>query len=96
MKDIMPRLSGLLFAAALLFAQAALLEHEYDFAAHEAGHTCVICLHATPLSHGMSGTIALALPLAVADTEFRVLDPQITAIATLAYRARAPPSLTFV
>lgn len=92
----MHRLSGLVFVVALLFGQAALLEHEYDFAAHQAGHTCVTCLHATPLSHGMSGTIALALPLPAANTEFHVLALQIAAIAALAYRARAPPLVSSV
>ena len=96
MKDIKPRLTGLLLATALLFAQAALLHHEYDFAIHKAGHTCVTCLHATPLSHGMSGTVALALPLPVLDCEFHVPPLIITAITILAYRARGPPSITTI
>ena len=92
----MGRLTGLFLVAALLFGQVALLNHEYDFAAHKSGDTCVTCLHATPLSHALSGTIALALPLFVGNTEFHVLDLQITTIAILAYRARAPPSFPSV
>ena len=87
----MHRLSGLALALAILFAQAALLEHEYDFAAHEAGHTCVTCLHATPLSHGISGALAFAVPLFEANTEFHLHTQQLVAIAASAYRARAPP-----
>lgn len=90
----MHRLSGLFLVIALLFGQAALLEHEYDFAAHKSGDTCVTCLHATPLSHALAGAIALALPLPAASTEFHVLDLHIAAIADLAYRARAPPAVT--
>jgi hypothetical protein len=89
----MLRLSGLFLVAALLFSQAALLDHEYDFAAHKSGDTCVTCLHATPLSHALTGAIALVLPLPIAHTEFHVLDLQIAKLAALAYRARAPPSV---
>jgi hypothetical protein len=92
----MLRLTGLFLVAALLFGQAALLKHEYDFAAHKSGDTCVTCLHATPLSHALSGSIALALPLPVADTEFFVFAPRTMAIANLSYRARAPPSSTSI
>ena len=94
MKDMKHRLSLLMFATALLFAQAALLHHEYDFAAHKSGDTCVICLHATPLSHGMSGTIALALPLPVAESAFQPPTLRVIAIAALTYWARAPPFQT--
>ena len=87
----MHRLSGLLLAVALLFGQVALLEHEYDFAAHEVDHACDYCLHATPLTHGLSDAIALALPLPDAGAEFHVLIPRIAAITSPAYRARAPP-----
>jgi len=92
----MGRFTGLFLVAALLFGQAALLDHEYDFAVHKSGHTCVTCLHATPLSHALSGAIALALQLPLADTEFHVLDLQISSIAVLAYRARAPPPFSSV
>jgi hypothetical protein len=97
MKDVKHRLPILVFAMMLLlFAQAALLHHEYDFAAHKSGETCVTCLHATPLSHGMSGTVALALPLPVIDFKLHVLAILIPAIAALAYRARGPPPITSI
>lgn len=96
MKDIKPRVFGILLVAALLFGQGALLKHEYSFAAHKAGHTCVICLHATPLSHALGGSLAVALALPIAKTEFYVPSTQIIAIAELAYRARAPPSIPSV
>jgi len=92
----MLRFSSLILVAALLFGQAALLEHEYDFAAHKSGDTCVTCLHATPLSHAMAGAQALMLPLPVARTEFLLLDLQVSELAALAYRARAPPSAASV
>jgi hypothetical protein len=87
----MSRLSSILLVMVILFAQAALLEHEYDFAAHKSGETCVICLHATPLSHGMVGALFMAFPLPIHRTEFHPLDLQIVAVAVRAYRARAPP-----
>lgn len=90
----MLRLSGLLLTFALLFGQVALLDHEYDFAAHQSGDTCVTCLHATPLGHALPGAVALALPLSVPTTEFHVRDLKITSTANLAYRARAPPAVT--
>ena len=96
MKDIRPRLFGLLLVAAILVGQGALLKHEYNFAAHKAGHTCTICLHATPLSHAMAGSLAIALALPTANTEFHVSAPRIIAIAQLAYHARAPPSIPSV
>lgn len=83
--------SSLLLALALLLGQAALLEHEYDFAAHKSGDACVTCLHATPLGHALAGAIPLALSLPLAHTEFHAPDSQIAAIADLLYRARAPP-----
>jgi hypothetical protein len=88
----MLRLSSLLLMGALLFGQAALLEHEYDFAAHKSGDTCVTCLHATPLSHAVVGMIVLALPLFIPSTEFHIHDLQVSTITSIAYRARAPPS----
>ncbi len=92
----MLRVTGMFLVVALLYGQAALLHHEYDFAAHKAGHTCVICLHATPLSHALSGSIALALSLPIANTEFHFTPPHIITISRLAYRARAPPTITSV
>jgi hypothetical protein len=83
--------SSVFMALALLLGQAALLEHEYDFAAHKSGDACVTCLHATPLSHALAGAIPLALSLPLARTEFHAPVSQIAAIADLAYRARAPP-----
>ena len=87
----MGRLSSLVLVVAILFAQAALLEHEYDFAAHEGGDTCVKCLHATPLTHGMVGAVPLVLPLPDLNTKFQPLPLQIIAITIRNYRARAPP-----
>lgn len=88
----MSRLSTLFLLMALLFGQAVVLEHEYDFAAHASGDTCTTCLHATPLSHAAVGAIALANPPLVVLTEFQFADSQLFAVASLAYRARAPPS----
>jgi hypothetical protein len=96
MKDIRLRVFGILLVSAVLFGQGALLKHEYNFAAHKAGHTCVICLHATPLSHALGGSLAVALALPIVKTEFYVPAPQIIAIAQLAYHARAPPSIPSV
>lgn len=88
----MYRLPSLFLVMVLLLGQAALLEHEYDFAAHQSGDTCTTCLHATPLSHAMVGAVAPALPLSALHTEFQALARQLFAIVSLAYRARAPPS----
>lgn len=88
----MNRLSSLFLVMALLLGQSALIQHEYDFAAHKSGDTCSTCLHATPLSHAMVGAAPFALPLPALHTEFQTLDLQLSAIANLAYRARAPPS----
>ena len=87
----MIRIYSLLLATAILFGQAALLNHEYDFAAHKSGDTCVICLHATPLSHGMVGALILAIPLPTQSTEFHPLALQATTGVFSAYHARAPP-----
>ncbi len=91
----MSRFSSLFLAIALLLAQSALLEHEYDFAAHKSGDTCVTCLHATPLSHAMVGAVFLTFPLPIHNTEFQLLALQIVAGTVSAYHARAPPFVTF-
>jgi len=92
----MNRWSGLFLAAALLFGQMALLEHEYDFAAHKSGDTCVTCLHATPLSHAMTGTVAIAVPVANVRAEFYSRDLVAPTVDGVVYRARAPPFSSFV
>ena len=88
----MYRLPSLFLMMVLLLGQVAVLEHEYDFAAHQSGDTCTICLHATPLSHAMTGAVAVALPVSALHTEFQAPARQLSAIVSLAYRARAPPS----
>jgi hypothetical protein len=95
-KKAMNRSSSLLLIMALLFAQAALLEHEYDFAAHKSGDTCVTCLHATPLSHAMTGAFALAVPVVAVRTEFYSRDLVAPTVDGVVYRARAPPFSSFV
>jgi hypothetical protein len=92
----MNRLSTLFLVSVLLFGQAALLEHEYDFAAHASGDRCVTCLHATPLSHAMVGATLLALPLPALTAEFHTLELPLSAVAAMTYRARAPPSAAAV
>jgi hypothetical protein len=92
-KNVMNRLTGLFLVMALLFGQTALLEHEYDFAAHKSGDTCVTCLHATPLSHAMVGAVYLALPLPTLNIEFPFQSLQTASVTTSAYRARAPPPI---
>ena len=92
----MNRFSSLFLAIALLLAQSALLGHEYDFAAHKSGDTCVICLHATPLSHAMVGAVFLAFPLPVQNTAFRPLVLQASTGCISAYLARAPPVVASV
>lgn len=92
----MNRWSGLFLAAALLFGQIALLEHEYDFTAHKSGDTCVTCLHATPLSHAMTGTVAIAVPVVNVRTEFYSRDLVAPTVDGVVYRARAPPFSSFV
>ena len=88
----MSRLSTLFLLMALLFGHAVVLEHQYDFAAHASGDTCTTCLHATPLSHAAVGAIALAIPPPAVLTEFQFADSHLSAVVSLAYRARAPPS----
>jgi len=92
----MNRWFGMFLAAAILFGQMALLEHEYDFAAHKSGDTCVTCLHATPLSHAMTGTVALAVPVVVVRAEFYSRDLLAPTVDGVVYRARAPPFSSFV
>jgi hypothetical protein len=88
-------LPGLLLPALLLCVQLTLLEHEYDFAAHQAGGTCVTCLHATPLSHAMAGAVALAVPRVIIRAEFYPPAARAAAIDGVVYRARAPPRPAF-
>ena len=91
----MLRFSSLILVAALLFGQAALLEHEYDFAAHKSGDTGRICLHATPLSHAVAGTIVLTVPRVTVRIEFYAPASRAVAVAGVPYRARAPPHPAF-
>ena len=88
-------LPGLLLSAMLLCVQLTLLEHQYDFAAHKAGSTCVTCLHATPLSHAMTGAIVLAVPRVIIRAEFYPPAVRAVAIAGVVYSARAPPRSAF-
>jgi len=91
----MNRWSSLFLALMLLLAQAALLEHQYDFAAHKSGDSCVTCLHATPLSHTMSGTLALDIQIERVPFEFLSVDVVTPRSAAVVYHARAPPAVTF-
>jgi len=92
----MKRFSGLFLVMALLLAQSALLEHEYDFAAHKSGDTCSICLHATPLSHAMVGVAMLVVPVMVVRSEFDARETRVATATVIAYRARAPPAASSV
>lgn len=87
----MRRFSGLLLVIALLLGQIGLLEHEYDFAAHQAGDHCVICLHASPLGHAVAGSSAPLFSAQLVQTEFSLRDLTFSSITHAAYRARAPP-----
>ena len=87
----MRRYSGLLLAIALLLGQISLLEHEYDFAAHKAGDTCITCLHASPLGHAVTGSAAFLFPLQRAHDEFSLPELPFSTFVHDAYRARAPP-----
>jgi hypothetical protein len=91
-KEIMKRYSSLFLVIAVLLGQTALLEHEYDFAAHKSGDTCSICLHATPLSHAMVGVAMLAIPVVVVRSEFDARDTRVATATVIAYLARAPPA----
>jgi len=90
-KHSMHRVSGLLLVVALLLGQLTLLEHEYDFAAHKAGDTCVTCLHATSLGHALSAAAGMTLPFVVGHAEFSHDGSTLTTFTPHAYRARAPP-----
>lgn len=87
----MRRFSGLLLVIALLLGQIGLLEHEYDFAAHQAGDHCVICLHASPLGHAVAGSSAPLFSAQLVQAEFSLCDLTFSSITHAAYRARAPP-----
>ncbi len=91
----MQNLSGLFLAIILLFAQATLLEHEYDFAVHTSGGNCTFCLHATPLGHAIVGIAFPTLPPSIDHTQFLNLDKQKATIPIVANHARAPPVLPF-
>jgi hypothetical protein len=95
LREQVKRWHSLFLVMALLFAQAALLEHEYDFAAHKSGDTCVTCLHATPLSHAATGASLPALPVAATGSEFQPAASRAVAGGSVAYRARAPPFPSF-
>src|SRR3569833_1722223 len=90
----MHRLSGLLLVIALLLGRASLLEHEYDFAAHKPGDTCVTCLHASPLGHAVTGVVEFALPFLLSEASYVHVTPPLSTVAHHAYRARAPPRHT--
>ena len=90
----MHRLSGLLLVIALLLGQVSLLEHEYDFAAHKPGDTCVTCLHASPLGHAVTGAVEFALPFLLNEANYVHVTPPLSTVAHHAYRARAPPRLS--
>ena len=87
----MRRLSSLVLALVLLLGQAALLAHEYDFAAHKDGSSCSICLHATPLTDAAVGSFSLELPSVDGATDFQPIELQQTSTANNRYCARAPP-----
>lgn len=84
-----PLLALLLLAFQL--AQAALLVHEYDIAAHAGDDECLICLHATPAKHAATAS-AVPPPLAANDAvAVAAAVPVFTARPQRPYAARAPP-----
>src|SRR3569833_704015 len=90
----MHRLSGLLLVIALLLGRVSLLEHEYDFAAHKPGDTCVTCLHASPLGHAVTNKDKNTLPFLLSEASYVHVTPPLSTVAHHAYRARAPPRLS--
>lgn len=85
------RVTALLLMMALLLGQIGLLAHEYDFAAHKAGDTCITCLHASSLGHALAGATVLMLPHARGDADYIHINPPFSTVSHNAYRARAPP-----
>ena len=92
----MKRFASLILLAALLFAQGALLAHEYDFAIHQHGDDCSTCLHATPLSNAVSGTAMIVVPVVTVHSEFYPLNIAIAPSITISPSARAPPVVSSV
>ena len=93
----MKRVSSLFLLAALLFAQGALLAHEYDFAIHQStGDNCHTCLQASPLNHAASGWAIVAVPAVMVRPVYHAPSIRGTSFITIAYSARAPPVVSSV
>jgi hypothetical protein len=84
-----PLVALLLFL--LLSMQALVLQHQLDPAHHHDGNTCEICLHISPLDHGLITTQSLPrLALFAPPPETRIwLQPP--SLHHTAYHSRAPP-----
>lgn len=86
------RLAHTLLLIIVLLGQVALVQHEYDFASHQSGDACEVCLHATPLSHA---TLASHLTFDFLRTIVDSLPYQIfiDSISWIYFLARGPPVL---
>ena len=88
---LLRHLHPLIFIVLLLFAQAHGFVHKLDFAAHEPGETCELCLHLSALGHVInaadSTTVAIGTPK-TADP-LNIL-PLVRRLLT-SFHARGPP-----
>ena len=78
-------------AAVVLFANFALVWHQYDLARHAGGDYCATCVAAHALDHSIATAIMCCMAPIVADLQPPpAITPQFSQ-TTHTYLARAPP-----
>jgi len=86
---------GAALVAFLLLAESLAVTHPLDFAAHDNGQPCAVCVSVTHLGHGaVSAPVQLALETATPVFVASVAVAFDSIVPTRRY-ARGPPSISF-
>jgi hypothetical protein len=93
----MPKgLSKLILIIALLLAQASVLAHELDLAAHQTGDACEVCLLHSGLDTAQ-GSAPINLPVgAPCSLDLVCLTTPLINRTATPFQPRAPPQITTV
>ena len=86
---------GAALVAFLLLAESLAVTHPLDFAAHDNGQPCAVCVSVTHLGHGAVSTpVPLALETATPTVVASLAAHFVSIVPTRRY-ARGPPSISF-
>lgn len=84
-------LHPLIFVILLLFVQGHWFAHKLDFAAHEPGETCELCLHLSALDHVTNGSDATTVSTGTPEAANLLNIPLWVRRLLTSFSARGPP-----